>query len=100
MTRLKLSHLCQDENISRGLENLAGTPTHTTKFDTTKVQPTALAPRLSLDNQHLSQFPIPVVSTLPTTVNMSTSELAASYAALILADDGIEITVRKSRTSL
>lgn len=25
---------------------------------------------------------------------MSTSELAASYAALILADDGVEITVR------
>lgn len=25
---------------------------------------------------------------------MSTNELAASYAALILADDGIEITVR------
>lgn len=27
------------------------------------------------------------------TVTMSTSELASSYAALILADDGIEITV-------
>jgi hypothetical protein len=25
---------------------------------------------------------------------MSTAELAASYAALILADDGLEITVR------
>lgn len=25
---------------------------------------------------------------------MSTSELASSYAALILADDGVEITVR------
>ncbi len=25
---------------------------------------------------------------------MSTSELATSYAALILADDGVEITVR------
>lgn len=29
---------------------------------------------------------------------MSTAELAASYAALILADDGVDITVRKSRT--
>lgn len=27
---------------------------------------------------------------------MSTSELATSYAALILADDGVEITVSKS----
>lgn len=33
-----------------------------------------------------------------TTVKMSTAELASSYAALILADDGIEITV--SRTAL
>ena len=29
---------------------------------------------------------------------MSTSELAASYAALILADDGVEITVSASTT--
>jgi hypothetical protein len=28
---------------------------------------------------------------------MSTSELATSYAALILADDGVEITVRIPR---
>lgn len=28
---------------------------------------------------------------------MSNSELAASYAALILADDGIDITVRKPK---
>jgi hypothetical protein len=28
---------------------------------------------------------------------MSTSELASSYAALILADDGVEITVRFSQ---
>jgi hypothetical protein len=27
---------------------------------------------------------------------MSTAELATSYAALILADDGVEITVRSS----
>jgi hypothetical protein len=27
---------------------------------------------------------------------MSTAELATSYAALILADDGVEITVRDS----
>jgi hypothetical protein len=27
---------------------------------------------------------------------MSTSELATSYAALILADDGVDITVRNS----
>lgn len=28
---------------------------------------------------------------------MSTAELATSYAALILADDGVEITVRNRR---
>jgi len=37
------------------------------------------------------------ISTLSTTtfhnIAMSTAELAASYAALILADDGVEITV-------
>jgi hypothetical protein len=30
---------------------------------------------------------------------MSTAELATSYAALILADDGVEITVRKMPTT-
>jgi hypothetical protein len=30
---------------------------------------------------------------LDNTVKMSTAELATSYAALILADDGVEITV-------
>jgi hypothetical protein len=30
---------------------------------------------------------------------MSTSELATSYAALILADDGVDITVRDPRSS-
>ena len=30
---------------------------------------------------------------------MSTAELASSYAALILADDGVEITVRLPRCS-
>lgn len=30
---------------------------------------------------------------------MSTSELATSYAALILADDGVDITVRTTRQS-
>ena len=29
-----------------------------------------------------------------TNVTMSTAELASSYAALILADDGVDITVR------
>lgn len=29
---------------------------------------------------------------------MSTAELATSYAALILADDGVDITVRLSMT--
>ena len=29
---------------------------------------------------------------------MSTAELAASYAALILADDGVEITAEKVQT--
>lgn len=32
-------------------------------------------------------------------LNMSAAELASSYAALILADDGIEITVRLHQTS-
>jgi len=32
-----------------------------------------------------------------TSVAMSTSELATSYAALILADDGVDITVRLPR---
>lgn len=31
---------------------------------------------------------------------MSTAELASSYAALILADDGVEITVREIPTSV
>jgi large subunit ribosomal protein LP1 len=31
---------------------------------------------------------------------MSTSELATSYAALILADDGVDITVRSSAVGL
>ncbi len=31
---------------------------------------------------------------------MSTAELATSYAALILADDGVEITVRTPPLSL
>jgi hypothetical protein len=30
---------------------------------------------------------------------MSTAELACSYASLILADEEIDITVRKTRTS-
>lgn len=32
----------------------------------------------------------------PISIKMSTAELATSYAALILADDGVEITVRHS----
>lgn len=31
---------------------------------------------------------------------MSTAELATSYAALILADDGVDITVRRTSMSL
>jgi hypothetical protein len=34
--------------------------------------------------------------TFETTVAMATAELANAYAALILADDGVEITVRTS----
>lgn len=40
----------------------------------------------------LSTLPVPPPITSPTT--MSTAELACSYAALILADDGVEVTVR------
>ncbi|RYC54157.1 hypothetical protein CHU98_g12050 [Xylaria longipes] len=37
-------------------------------------------------------------SSTPQTVTMSTAELASSYAALILADDGVEITADKLQT--
>ena len=40
----------------------------------------------------LSTLPVPPSTISPTT--MSTAELACSYAALILADDGVEVTVR------
>jgi hypothetical protein len=33
----------------------------------------------------------------PQIIKMSTAELAVSYAALILADDGVDITVRNLR---
>lgn len=49
-----------------------------------------------LSPSHVKKAPsrsAPCAST--TTVKMSTAELATSYAALILADDGVEITVRK-----
>jgi hypothetical protein len=35
----------------------------------------------------------------PADIGMSNNELAVSYAALILADDGVEITVRHHKVS-
>ena len=49
--------------------------------------------------RNLRQHPTSTVTTIPgihqnsENITMSTSELASSYAALILADDGVEITV-------
>lgn len=48
------------------------------------------------DNHHIHNFTARKSTSLPhlTQLKMSTAELATSYAALILADDGVEITVR------
>ena len=48
---------------------------------------------LSLDDERCDALPINNNSLNTQTGKMSNSELAASYAALILADDGIDITV-------
>ena len=46
------------------------------------------------DNSFTSATREFLVDDTRSTVEMSTSELATSYAALILADDGVDITVR------
>ncbi|KAL2278950.1 hypothetical protein FJTKL_14100 [Diaporthe vaccinii] len=53
-------------------------------------------------NNHLARYPrlfpcIPQPTNRPT-LTMSTAELASSYAALILADEGVEITADKLQT--
>lgn len=87
--------------------------TANTQLSSFRLQPATVGPRYSVfvspttnyfptcEFQARSQHPTsrspfrvtaPCVST--TSVKMSHAELATSYAALILADDGIEITVR------
>lgn len=56
-------------------------------------------------NRHFHPRPPKFLSTLHLTnlLTMSTAELAASYAAIILADDGVDITVSlpwQNRTNL
>lgn len=43
---------------------------------------------------HPANYRLPSPSTITSPTTMSTAELACSYAALILADDGVEVTVR------
>ena len=59
-----------------------GRPRHT-------IRPKSAPPK----NLILSTSRPVIIHTVTTTVAMSTAELASSYAALILADDGVDITV-------
>lgn len=61
-------------------------------------RPTA-SPDIDDSHNHLARyprsFPCTPQSTNKSTLTMSNAELASSYAALILADEGVEITVRE-----
>jgi hypothetical protein len=59
----------------------------------------ALGPSVYHWRSPLFFFPSPTLFKTPSPpVDMSTAELACSYAALILADDGIEVSVRISNS--
>ena len=66
------------------------------QIPTATLQAESRTSKFELTTTSKSAHKIPDISTTTTAI-MSTAELACSYAALILADEEIEITVSQSR---
>ena len=80
-------HKLADSNVQH--------PRFAKKFLTTNQSQTTQTSLVSLSNTcHFCRRHQILIPFLSQTLKMSNAELATSYAALILADDGVDITVR------